>query len=128
MPWGFESKWLAYRRDQVTGAFEEDGVSTSTLIAATGGGIGLGSLLLFFAWPGLFGRKKEGDESSSISWGEPEPSGPPQLQGIGLSAPPLGVTGILKGDGYEWYEWPESSGDWWYRTAHTQNQWYHWEQ
>jgi hypothetical protein len=107
---------------------EEDEVSSTALVVATGGGIGLGSLLLFFAWPGMFGRKKESDELSPISWSEPEPTGPPQLQEIGLSPPPLGVTGVLKGDGYEWYEWPKSSGDWWYRTAHTQNQWKYWEQ
>ena len=106
---------------------EEDGVSSTTLVAA-GGGVGLGSLLLFFAWPGLFGRKKKDDALPSISWSGPEPSGPPQIQEIGLSAPPLGVTGIEKGDGYEWYEWPESSGDWWHRTAHSQDQWQHWKQ
>ena len=54
--------------------------------------------------------------------------GPPQMQEIGLVSPPLNALGIQKGDGYEWYEWPESSGDWWYRTANTQDQWQHWEQ
>ena len=36
----------------------------------------------------------------------------PQMQEIGLVSPPLNALGIQKGDGYEWYEWPESSGDW----------------
>ena len=103
-------------------------MSTSTLVFVTGSSIGLGSFLLLFAWPAMFGRKKEKDTQPSISWSGPEPSGPPQVQEIGLSAPPLGVVGVQKGDGYEWYEWPESSGDWWYRTAHTQEQWQHWEQ
>ena len=107
---------------------EENGMSTSTLVFVTGSSIGLGSFLLLFAWPAMFGRKKEKETLPSISWSGPEPSGPPQVQEIGLSAPPLGVVGVQKGDGYEWYEWPESSGDWWYRTAHTQEQWQHWEQ
>ena len=107
---------------------EEDGMSASTLVFVTGSSIGLGSFLLLFAWPAMFGRKKEKETMPSISWSGPEPSGPPQMQEIGLIAPPLGVTGIQKDDGYEWYEWPESSGEWWYRTARTQDQWQHWEQ
>jgi hypothetical protein len=107
---------------------EENGMSTSTLVFVTGSSIGLGSFLLLFAWPAMFGRKKEKEALPSISWSGPEPMGPPQMQEIGLIAPPLGVAGIQKDDGYEWYEWPESSGEWWYRTAHTQEQWQHWEQ
>ena len=103
-------------------------LATATLVVATGGGIGLGSLLLLFGFPNLFGRKKENEALPSISWSGPEPMGPPQMQEIGLTAPPLGVAGIQKDDGYEWYEWPESSDEWWYRTAHTQDQWQHWEQ
>ena len=39
-------------------------------------------------------------------------------------------TGIIyfKGDGCEWYEWPENSGSWWYRTAYTQVQWQYYRQ
>ena len=107
---------------------DEEGLATSTLVIATGGGIGLGSLLLLFGLPNLLGRSKNRDEIPSISWSGAEPMGPPQMQEIGLVSPPLNALGIQKGDGYEWYEWPESSGDWWYRTANTQDQWQHWEQ
>ena len=107
---------------------DEEGLGASTLVIATGGGIGLGSLLLLFGLPNLLGRSKNRDEIPSISWSGAEPMGPPQMQEIGLVSPPLNALGIQKGDGYEWYEWPESSGDWWYRTANTQDQWQHWEQ
>ena len=107
---------------------DEEGLGASTLVIATGGGIGLGSLLLLFGLPNLLGRGKNRDEMPSISWSGAEPMGPPQMQEIGLVSPPLNALGIQKGDGYEWYEWPESSGDWWYRTANTQDQWQHWEQ
>jgi len=59
---------------------------------------------------------------------EPMDTGSPQVQEIPLSAPPLDATGVIKADGYEWYEWPESSGSWWYRTAYTQDQWQYWQQ
>ena len=103
-------------------------LATATLVVATGGGIGLGSLLLLFGLPNLLSRRKNRDEMPSISWSGAEPMGPPQMQEIGLVSPPLNALGIQKGDGYEWLEWPESSGEWWYRTAHTQDQWQHWKQ
>ena len=51
-----------------------------------------------------------------------------QLQEVGVNPPPLNVTGVVKGDGYEWYEWPEASGSWWFRTAYTQDQWQYYRQ
>ena len=60
---------------------------------------------------------------------EPVYNGSQQLQEVGVNAPPpLNVNGVIKGDGYEWYEWPESSGSWWFRTAYTQDQWQYYRQ
>ena len=44
-----------------------------------------------------------------------------------LSEPPVNATGIVKDDGFEWYEFPQGSGDWWYRTAHTNQLWQKWQ-
>jgi hypothetical protein len=44
-----------------------------------------------------------------------------------LSEPPVNATGIVKDDGFEWYEFPQGSGDWWYRTAHTNQLWQKWK-
>jgi hypothetical protein len=44
-----------------------------------------------------------------------------------LSEPPVNATGIVKDDGFEWYEFPQGSGDWWYRTAHTNQLWRRWQ-
>ena len=109
---------------------EKEGMGATEIMAVTGGGVGLGSLLLFFAWPRLFGRSKEKDEViQQFSLGsQPESTGPPKIKQYDLSPPPILAKGIPKGDGYEWYEWPEASGDWWYRMEQTQNQWQHWKQ
>ena len=41
--------------------------------------------------------------------------------------PPTHATGAVHDDGYEWIEWPQSSGGWWYRTAHSNSLWKKWE-
>ena len=42
--------------------------------------------------------------------------------------PSINATGQVQDDGFEWYEWPQGSGVWWYRTAYTQDLWQKWQQ
>ena len=42
-------------------------------------------------------------------------------------APSITAVGVVQDDGFEWYEWPQGSGAWWYRTAHTSEQWQKWQ-
>ena len=41
--------------------------------------------------------------------------------------PSITAVGVVQDDGFEWYEWPQGSGAWWYRTAHTSEQWQKWQ-
>ena len=45
----------------------------------------------------------------------------------GEIAPSITAVGVVQDDGFEWYEWPQGSGTWWYRTAHTSEQWQQWQ-
>ena len=47
----------------------------------------------------------------------PQVSHPSQQQVV--DEPPVDVVGAVNDDGYEWLEWPQSSGAWWYRTAYS---------
>ena len=51
------------------------------------------------------------------------PASPPQQA---PSGPAITAVGTVKDDGYEWLEWPQGSGEWWYRRAHSQTQWKKW--
>ena len=42
--------------------------------------------------------------------------------------PSINATGQVQDDVFEWYEWPQGSGVWWYRTAYTQDLWQKWQQ
>ena len=44
-----------------------------------------------------------------------------------VTKPPIGTAGIMKNDGFEWYESPEGSGVWWYRTAYANQDWQKWQ-
>ena len=48
-------------------------------------------------------------------------------QASGVSEPPVTESGVLKGDGYEWIQWPPGHADWWYRAAHSNDLWQKWE-
>ena len=41
--------------------------------------------------------------------------------------PDITETGAVKDDGYEWLEWPQGSGQWYYRTAHSRTRWTEWK-
>ncbi len=51
------------------------------------------------------------------------PASPPQQT---PSAPAITEIGMVKDDGYEWLEWPQGSGEWWYRRAHSRTRWEKW--
>ena len=55
----------------------------------------------------------------------PQVSHPSQQQVV--DDPPVDAVGAVNDDGYEWLEWPQSSGDWWYRTAYSNSLWQKWE-
>tara|TARA_B100001741_G_scaffold134525_2_gene110834 strand:- start:2078 stop:5197 length:3120 start_codon:yes stop_codon:yes gene_type:complete len=44
-----------------------------------------------------------------------------------IAEPPISAVGAVHDDGYEWVEWPQDSGDWWYRSASSQSLWQKWE-
>jgi hypothetical protein len=43
-----------------------------------------------------------------------------------LSEPPVNEVGSIK-DGYEWLEWPQNSGVWWYRGVNSNALWQKWQ-
>ena len=43
------------------------------------------------------------------------------------TVPFVNQTGIVKDDGYEWIEWPQGSGSWYYRRPHSNSSWIKWE-
>lgn len=43
-----------------------------------------------------------------------------------LSEPPVNEVGSIK-DGYEWLEWPQNSGVWWYRGVNSDALWQKWQ-
>ena len=43
------------------------------------------------------------------------------------SEPAITAVGTVRDDGYEWLEWPEGSGVWYYRTAHSRTAWTKWQ-
>ena len=55
----------------------------------------------------------------------PQVSHPSQQQVV--DEPPVDAVGAVNDDGYEWLEWPQSSGTWWYRTAYSNSLWQKWE-
>ena len=44
-----------------------------------------------------------------------------------IAEPPVHEVGTIQDDGYEWLEWPQSSGAWWYRTANSNAHWQKWQ-
>ena len=50
----------------------------------------------------------------------------PSQQSV-VDEPPIDATGAVNDDGYEWLEWPNSSGAWWYRSANSNALWQKWE-
>ena len=42
-------------------------------------------------------------------------------------APAITEIGVVKDDGYEWLQWPQGNGEWWYRRAHSQARWKKWQ-
>ena len=53
------------------------------------------------------------------------PAAPPQAQAA--TEPAITAVGVVKDDGYEWLEWPEGSGVWYYRRAHSRTSWTKWQ-
>ena len=41
--------------------------------------------------------------------------------------PDIGETGMVREDGYEWLEWPQGGGEWYYRRAHSRVSWTKWK-
>lgn len=44
-----------------------------------------------------------------------------------IGEPPVHEVGTVQDDGYEWLEWPQSSGAWWYRSANSNAFWQKWQ-
>lgn len=44
-----------------------------------------------------------------------------------LTEPSVHAVGVVKDDGYEWYEMPQGSGVWFYRAAHSDQLWQRWQ-
>ena len=64
------------------------------------------------------------DEFDSFSSNQTSHYSPQQST---VSAPPVSAVGVVHDDGYEWYEWPQASGVWWYRDANSNKSWKQWE-
>ena len=41
--------------------------------------------------------------------------------------PPINAVGAVQDDGYEWLEWPQDGGVWYYRTASSNTTWQKWQ-
>ena len=44
-----------------------------------------------------------------------------------VEEPAITEIGVVKDDGYEWLQWPQGNGEWWYRRAHSQTRWKKWQ-
>lgn len=76
-------------------------------------------------------RSKLLEEKLAMSdFSEPSLASDPALQSSqpeDVSKPSIDTIGLMKDDGFEWYESPEGSGVWWYRTAHANQDWRKWQ-
>ena len=76
-------------------------------------------------------RGKLLEEKIAMSeFSEPSVASEPTLQShqpVSVSKPSINAAGIMKDDGFEWYESPEGSGVWWYRTAYINQDWQKWQ-
>ena len=48
-------------------------------------------------------------------------------QQSGQHLPPIDAVGAVQDDGYEWLEWPQNGGVWYYRTAYSNTNWQKWQ-
>ena len=64
------------------------------------------------------------DQLDAFSSNQPVHYSPQQST---VSSPPVSAVGVVHDDGYEWYEWPQASGVWWYRDANSNKSWKQWE-
>ena len=51
----------------------------------------------------------------------------PEPQQFGETIPPIDAVGAVQDDGYEWLEWPQDGGVWYYRTANSKISWQKWQ-
>ena len=51
----------------------------------------------------------------------------PVAESQGANEPAITAMGTVKDDGYEWLEWPQGSGEWYYRKAHSRTSWTKWQ-
>ena len=52
------------------------------------------------------------------------PPGPQHSEEV---LPPINAVGAVQDDGYEWLEWPQDGGVWYYRTAYSNTTWQKWQ-
>ena len=52
---------------------------------------------------------------------------PSEPQQSGEVLPPINAVGAVQDDGYEWLEWPQNGGVWYYRTAYSNTSWQKWQ-
>ena len=52
---------------------------------------------------------------------------PSEPQQYGEVLPPINAVGAVQDDGYEWLEWPQNGGVWYYRTAYSKTSWQKWQ-
>ena len=52
---------------------------------------------------------------------------PPEPHQSGEVLPPVNAVGAVQDDGYEWLEWPQDGGVWYFRTAYSNASWQKWQ-
>ena len=57
----------------------------------------------------------------------PAPNDQTPQQPMVKAEPDIGETGMVREDGYEWLEWPQGGGEWYYRRAHSRVSWTKWK-
>lgn len=72
-------------------------------------------------------RTKLLQEKLAMSGGDETTQQAFEHQPTGNGQPPIDAVGAVNDDGYEWVEWPQNSGEWWYRTANSSVHWLKWD-
>ena len=95
------------------------------------GGAAIGTGLLFLGIPRIFGRVAKAEEMTGRRmedelWGEPTAQGPPTAEELAINEPASSLAGVVRGDGFEYIEWPPDSEEWWYRQ-HSGTGWDRWQ-
>ena len=72
-------------------------------------------------------RTKLLQEKLAMSDSRSSVEAPLEFQQSGEVLPPINAVGAVQDDGYEWLEWPQDGGVWYYRTAYSNTSWQKWQ-